>query len=735
MFIPLPPLAAPFPTISSSLHLHSHQTYRRYYRYHYDALVLEYHRTSNQEMTTIFPQPHFLLEPPPLLLLLLLLLLLPQPGWARPVGLAARDAVAQLTASTRTLCVRPAPWNQILSFFLTNYIARIATYKKASGYNGMWDYANVFVSLFVPFLGITSAADTIARGSRFLGSTDIDRALLAKALCILIRTPGWRPESGEVVRGCLMMPGDDHARRRLQRRYRKRRQQQQRHRRRRDPDAEKRGHSRGDYEAAERSDYEATGRGYSHSRSNRPDAGPSRSRSRSQSPGPSHRSHGRSHKRSHSHDRRASRSQSRSHRRHASRSRSRHGHPPPDELLGHVGAGIPEYSHSSGGTSSDDHDHGHDYDLEHDYAPDAATLIIGPPGLRALDRDKYKIHGHFSLPPGYTIAHLPPGTELMPLAVSRAVKADIVLSNSYSFVKAFAGLVQIVSSLYALYSAYGDETAVYGFAAVGFTVLPYTVMSLLNVVANVVEASYDCLFLVRSDVMREAERREAGEFVGEVAELVPADPALELDVTGQQSLGLRFRRDERGRWHAVAVHDEAHDAGPGIGPGGGGVPVATEFRVVIPPLDGSYDPAADPRAKIVVQPVGQSYRFSRESLRRAQHFGGRVSIAITVFALVTPYAVVGALSRFSRGNSSVRQRVFMTGWLVIGQVIGVLNLAAQALRVGRRRWWKWAEQLAIWIVVVIGFAFAVGGFVEAGRMLRNFGYCIKVGGSTGLLTG
>lgn len=687
-------------------------------------------------MTTILPPQLFLLPP---LLLLLLLLLLSQPGQAWPVGLAARDTIVRLTSDTRTLCVRPAPWNQILGFFLTNYIARIATYKKTSGYNGMWDYANVFASLFVPFLGITSAADTIARGSRFLGSTDVDRALLAQALCILMRTPGWRPESGEDVRGCLIVPGDDRARRRLQRRHRKQQQQQQRrHRRRRDPDAEKRGSSRGDYEAA--------GRGHS----------------RSPSPGHGH-GHDHGHGSSHSHSHRRSRHAG-GDRRHTSRSRSRHSRPPPpDELLGHVDPDIPVSSHSSGSASSDGHGHGWDHGLENDFAPDTATLIIGPPGLRELDRDKYKIHGHFSVPPGYTLAHLPPGTELMPLAVSRAVKDDIVLSNSYSFVKAFTGLIQIVSSLYALYSAYGAETAVYGFAAFGFTVLPYTVMSLLNVVANVIEASYDCLFLVRSDVMREAERREAGEFVGEVAELVPADPTVELEVTGQRSLDLRFRRDGRGRWYARVVvagpvtgpatspptgigasgsGSGAPTIGPAIGPATGpavrvpatGIPTGTEFRVVIPPLDGSYDPIADPRPKIVVQPVGQSYRFSRESLRRAQRFRGRVSIAIIIFALVTPYAAVGALSHFRRGTSSTRQqRIFMTGWLVVGQVIGVLNLAAQALRVGRRRWWKWAEQLAVWIIVVIGFAFAIGGFIEAGRMLRNFGYCIKVGGSGGAL--
>lgn len=109
-----------------------------------------------------------------------------------------------IEVTSNHVCVRPAPWTQIFSFFLTNYIARIATFKKTSGYEGSRDYFRTIVSLFVPFFGISQAASTIARGSRFLGKDELGRALHAKTLCIVQRKQSWRPKNGDILRGCIL---------------------------------------------------------------------------------------------------------------------------------------------------------------------------------------------------------------------------------------------------------------------------------------------------------------------------------------------------------------------------------------------------------------------------------------------------------------------------------------------------------------------------------------------------
>ena len=343
-------------------------------------------------------------SPVRLLFSLLLSLLLPL---AAALPLLARQAV-DTALRTSPFCLRPAPWNQIFTFFLTNYVARIATIKKESGSRGQRGYITAAQSLFVPFIGISTAANTISRGSRFFGHDDVDRALLAEALCAIVRDDDWTPMHGEIIKGCQVIGGDPRALRKLRKRHR---------RQRRKGDAEKfqqRAQQR------ERAQYLGGGQDAAHAYS-----------------------------------------------------------------------AAPSDAEDSDGGGGDDHE----------FSRNMATLVINRPGVRIIDRDGYKIQGHMTLPAGYALAMLPPGTELMALAVSGAVKSEIVISNSYGVVKAFTGMVQIVSSLYVLYTAYGQQITRYGYAAFGFTVLPYTIMSILNVLGNLVEASYDCLFLVRSDVM------------------------------------------------------------------------------------------------------------------------------------------------------------------------------------------------------------------------------------------
>ena len=75
-------------------------------------------------------------SPVRLLFSLLLSLLLPL---AAALPLLARQAV-DTALRTSPFCLRPAPWNQIFTFFLTNYVARIATIKKESGSRGQRGY-------------------------------------------------------------------------------------------------------------------------------------------------------------------------------------------------------------------------------------------------------------------------------------------------------------------------------------------------------------------------------------------------------------------------------------------------------------------------------------------------------------------------------------------------------------------------------------------------------------------
>lgn len=520
--------------------------------------------------------------------------LLPYIANALPVGLFPRQTTTTTGTTSSTipnnirftesgLCVVPAPWTQILSFFVTNYIARIATFKKTSGYEGSRDYFRTIVSLFVPFFGISQAASTIARGSRFLGKDEIGKALHAGTLCIVQRQQTWKPKNGDVIRGCT---------------------------------------------------FEEPSK---------------RSRKKNRSSGSHHR--------------------------------------------------------------------------------EEAVLCIETPNMKQIvNPTKWKIQGQYNLPNGYGFAKLPPGTSLGAINPTTD-RSTIVIASSYGTAKSFLGALQILFSIYTLYGAYGAQVASYGYAAFGFSVIPYTIMSFLNAIANIIEADYDTLFMIESEVMVEAFGRTKEEFVGAVGALIP-------DLDRRDWTDIKFKRHkERGMYaYELDANDEETGRKWKVVEA---EPLGAEFALAAQRFD---QPVGNPQhalpmiqqkepvstshcTKIIIPGAGQ-YQRKKKEVKKSNRFYHQSVTIIVISALILPYIILGALSRFRPEGSTMRQRTFMMGWLVSGQVLGVLDLAET--KGGRKKWWRLMELLTETIIVIIGFAFSIGGFIEAGRMMRNFGFCLRL---------
>ncbi|RPB03293.1 hypothetical protein L873DRAFT_1731733 [Choiromyces venosus 120613-1] len=473
-----------------------------------------------------------------------------------------------VTVTSYRVCLSPAPWTQILSFFLTNYIARIATFKKTSGYKGSWDYFRTAISLFVPFYGISQAAETIARGARFLGRDELGGALYAGALCVVQRLETWRPRNGDIVCGCIIEPP------------------------------------------------------------------PSR------------------------------------------KGRKRRG--------------------------------GRKKDLYVTIETDEAIIQIQLPTMKQMDDPtKWKIQGQYNLPQGYCFSFLPAGTSIGPIN-PHTNREDIVIASSYGTAKSFTGVIQIIFSIFALYSS-RDQIQLYGYAAFGFSVIPYTVMSFLNAIANSIEADYDTLFMVESEVMVEAYDRTGEEFIGAVAVLTP-------DNAKEEGVDLKFRRSRERGWRAYEVDENGEEVG-------------RRWRVTFEEEEINNEKFSTPArindnaARIMVPAEGQ-YRRKKKLVKLSQKFYNFAVFIIIFISLVIPYVVLGSLSQFKPRGSTMRQRTFMMGWLVVGQVIGVVDLI-ESTGGGKKRWWDTLENSIKVVIVIAGFAFAVGGFVEAGKMMRDFGFCFK----------
>jgi hypothetical protein len=133
-----------------------------------------------------------------------------------------------------------------------------------------------------------------------------------------------------------------------------------------------------------------------------------------------------------------------------------------------------------------------------------------------------EIHGHQSLPDSYALAFVPSMAKVAPLDDG---DRPTVPRHQIGVLKGLVALAQAIYASYTLYLARGDQLARYGYTAFGLTVLPYVVMSTVNLVAALWNPEFDGLYMVESDTLLEA-RARGGKFEGVVGKLLPmvADP-------------------------------------------------------------------------------------------------------------------------------------------------------------------------------------------------------------------
>lgn len=92
----------------------------------------------------------------------------------------------------------------------------------------------------------------------------------------------------------------------------------------------------------------------------------------------------------------------------------------------------------------------------------------------------------------------------------------VTLSYSTNTLKCMAAIIQLVFACITLYQVRGDQITRFGYASFGLTVIPYAVMSLVNLTANIVTPDYPTLYVVHSEVLEEVEKRRGCKFDGTV---------------------------------------------------------------------------------------------------------------------------------------------------------------------------------------------------------------------------
>lgn len=102
-----------------------------------------------------------------------------------------------------TVVCSSASWQDMVTFFLVNYITHAVTVRISPGTKEIESAILIATSLLLPFRGTAQARDDIQRGTRF-STTNLQKAARAGALCVVARSAekNWCPEKGEQISGC-----------------------------------------------------------------------------------------------------------------------------------------------------------------------------------------------------------------------------------------------------------------------------------------------------------------------------------------------------------------------------------------------------------------------------------------------------------------------------------------------------------------------------------------------------
>ena len=144
----------------------------------------------------------------------------------------------------------------------------------------------------------------------------------------------------------------------------------------------------------------------------------------------------------------------------------------------------------------------------------AGALVEVVEGKSDSESKHWNIHGRVHLPSGFCFRKVEAKIEF-----ANVDGRSDQLSCSFSRLAAVVAIFQLLFSVFTLvHTNLGNQIQLYGYAAYGFTVVPYAAMSLVNLVANSVTPNYPTLYMIRTPTMADAEAA-GGMFDGVIADM------------------------------------------------------------------------------------------------------------------------------------------------------------------------------------------------------------------------
>jgi len=349
------------------------------------------------------------------------------------------------------------------------------------------------------------------------------------------------------------------------------------------------------------------------------------------------------------------------------------------------------------------------------------------------DRDRAQGFKALKLPEGYRV-NIVPRDALVETPRQDFPYAEV--RHSYSQVKVIAAFVQLAFAITSLYHARVHQVAQFGYAAFGLTVTPYALMSFINLLAALAAPEFHEVYLVRSSVLEEAMNRLRNQnqqmvpIVGNLVEtrVGPLDPTFryprgyycEVSVAFQQ-INDKFSAEVNppaSRNEYNVSQNKMGDEGRTDSPSGHLIiPTRCAFHTTRHPV--AYLCSSIFRSPA---PEGVGGKQFDEPLYYNQ---SNTAILILVLSIGSVIGIVGGISRFQKGESTIAQRVWTMLWLGSDLWFPLANSTVlPILFLGKR-----IEGLYMIIFAVlecVSATSAIGGFVVVGKMLFQYGSCVSL---------
>ncbi|KAL8761028.1 MAG: hypothetical protein Q9184_002817 [Pyrenodesmia sp. 2 TL-2023] len=329
-----------------------------------------------------------------------------------------------------------------------------------------------------------------------------------------------------------------------------------------------------------------------------------------------------------------------------------------------------------------------------------------PPTKNLVDQENVKIHGVCQLAPGYALSYIPEDIKIYShikhnrtLSISRLLGMshvpEIKLASTHDVPRILFSLMQTLSGGYQLYKARGSQIERYGYAAYGLTVLPYMMVSIINLIGSLLTSEYESIYLVHSSIMDEMKGR-GGLCDGVVGTIERPEHQANVYIDGEEETipeGQKIQfTDLGGEVRCCSLTEKS---------------AATELNVShlnhIEPVEEPWlfqtwgqkgkkdkkgkdaspsDPLSIGRTQLLCVPSHSS--FTRLSRRWQQSCLNMLTIALLILALGLPYIVIAILSGWKENKSTSRDRTFVLNWLICGQVQGYAVSSVEAAT-GKRK--------------------------------------------------